>query len=149
MRLLRLLRLAPLARFIFSTQGLKYSALFALLVALSAGEAFESLEPHRSFWEGVYGAVTTMTTVGYGDPPVTTNSAKVVAVVVMIVGIGFFAVITGAVADRFLTARTKALVEAAEETAETEHDLLVQVRDIGQRLRHLEATLERRSLAAQ
>lgn len=145
LRLLRLLRLAPLVRFIFRTEGLKYAALFALLVALSAGAAFDALEPHQSFWDGVYWAVTTMTTVGYGSPEVTTDTGKVVAVAVMLVGIGFLAIITGAVAERFMSNRTETIEASVEEVVGAEADLLAQVREISVRLQHLEAELERRS----
>jgi len=43
-----------------------------------------------------------MTTVGYGDISPTTDAGHLIAVVVMVVGIGFRTTVIGAVAERFL-----------------------------------------------
>ena len=55
-----------------------------------------------------------MTTVGYGDLSPQTGGGKGLAAVVMLVGIGFVAILTGAVAERFLKP------DVAEEEAATE-----------------------------
>jgi voltage-gated potassium channel len=46
-----------------------------------------------------------VTTVGYGDIKPETNGGRVIAMLVMIVGIGFVALLTAAAADRFLRSR--------------------------------------------
>jgi voltage-gated potassium channel len=46
-----------------------------------------------------------VTTVGYGDVSPATTGGRVIAIVVMIVGIGFVAVLTAAAAERFVRAR--------------------------------------------
>jgi voltage-gated potassium channel len=73
-----------------------------LLIVLTGAEAFESAEPAKSYFDGVYWAVSTMTTVGYGDELPTTTLAKTVAMVLMFVGIGYAALVTGALAERFI-----------------------------------------------
>jgi voltage-gated potassium channel len=53
--------------------------------------------------QGIYWALTTMTTVGYGDEAPTTTTGKFAAAAVMLVGIGFIAVVTGALANAFIS----------------------------------------------
>lgn len=111
-------------------EGLRYTALLALLVLLMGAEAFSSAE-RASFGMSLYWALATMTTVGYGDIFPHTSSGRIVASVVMVVGIGFFAVLTGAVAQRFLA-------EQVTELDEDERDLVLQIREISEQLGRLE-----------
>ena len=53
-------------------------------------------------WTPIF-AVTTMTTVGSNIYP-TTTGGEIVAVAVVLVGISFVALLTGAIAQRFLSA---------------------------------------------
>jgi len=87
LRLLRLLRIAPLARRTFSLSGLRYVAVLALLTVLVGGAAFAAAEPHTSTWDGIWWAVNTMTTLGYGGP-VTTNLGRVITIALLAVGVG-------------------------------------------------------------
>lgn len=134
LRIARLLRLAPLARAAFSMEGVRFVSAMALLTAIAGGAGFASLE-NVSFGNGLYWAATTMTTVGYGDITPKTPEARVLAVVVMLVGIGTATLLIGAVAQRFIAHQVRE-VEVAEE------DMLAQVRDISERLRRLERALE-------
>jgi voltage-gated potassium channel len=49
--------------------------------------------------------MTTVTTVGYGDLYPKTDGGRTIAVVVMLVGIGFVAILTAAAAERFMASR--------------------------------------------
>jgi voltage-gated potassium channel len=84
-----------------------------------------------------------MTTVGYGDITPHTAIAKVVACAVMLVGIGFFALFTGAIAQRFLAAEADRFQEelAAAESAEVE--ALDELLAIAERVRKLENRLRK------
>lgn len=103
LRLLRLIRLASLTRELFSLEGLGYSALLALLTAVAGGAVFNAFEAqqHLGPWEGLYWAVTTMTTVGSDIYPQTTGG-QITSVVLVLVGVSFLALLTGAIAQRFL-----------------------------------------------
>jgi voltage-gated potassium channel len=148
LRLLRLARLGPAMQRMFSLQGIQYASLLALLVLVGSAEAFSAAE-NVSIGNSFYWAITTMTTVGYGDIVPHTATAKVVACVVMIVGIGFFALITGAIAQRFLSAQAEQVHEGLEgvETAETE--VMDELLAIGERLRTLESRLRDEARAKQ
>ena len=146
-RLLRLLRLAPIFRRAFTLQGFKYATVFTGLVALTGAAAFQAAEPGKDYLDGIYWAVSTMTTVGYGDELPTTVEAKIVAMTLMVVGIGYFAIVTGAIADRFIERGQERHVQAIE--AEAPDDLTAHVdrlalraRDLALRANELTAELE-------
>jgi voltage-gated potassium channel len=140
LRVARLLRLAPIFRLAFSLQGVKYASVFALLVALTGAAGFENAEPGKDYFDGVYWAVSTMTTVGYGDEFPTNVEAKVIAMALMLVGIGYFAVVTGAIADRFIE-RTQVQGEESVKP-EASDDLSAHVDRLAVRARELAAELE-------
>lgn len=143
LRLVRLLRLAAVARRIFSMQGLKYVALLALLTALGGGAAFSAVEKGHSTWDGVWWAVTTMTTVGYGDLYPTTTAGRFVGLAVMLVGIGFIAILTGAVAQRFLASEVQTLEAEVTGEAESVSAILGELRAVRERLAELEIRVQR------
>jgi voltage-gated potassium channel len=130
------MRLAPLLRALFSAEGLRYAALLTLLTALAGGAAFASVE-NIPVGDGVYWAVTTMTTVGYGDVKPSTPEGKVIAIAVMLVGIGFAALVIGAIAERFTNRH-------AHDEELTEKDLVKHVQEISARLQVLERVLLQR-----
>jgi voltage-gated potassium channel len=144
-RLLRLVRLAQVVRRLSSDEAVRFAGLIAVFTALGGGAAFASAEGQRvSTWDGVWWAVSTMTTVGYGDIYPRTDEGRFIAIVVMVVGIGFVAILTAAIAQRFVAAQVGQQVEEAEEVIEaTEEQVLAEIRDIASRLRILEASVQR------
>jgi voltage-gated potassium channel len=136
LRLLRLLRLAALTRRLLSTEGIRDAAVLVLVTVLGGGAAYAAVEKaqHLSGWDGVWWAMTTVTTVGYGDSYPRTDVGRVIAIIVMLVGIGFVAVLTAAAAERFLRAQRE------------EHAELRGVEErLDQILQRLEAIEQRRS----
>jgi voltage-gated potassium channel len=138
LRLLRLAKAAVLARRVFSTEGVRDAAVLALLTVLGGGAAYAAIERNDpnghplSAWDGVWWALTTVTTVGYGDNYPTTDGGKAIAVIVMLVGIGFITILTAAAAERFMRARRE---EEAERNA-----ILARLDEI---VRRLDATDDR------
>jgi voltage-gated potassium channel len=143
LRLLPLVRLGPLVRALISAEGLRYAALLTLLTAFAGGAAFASLED-TSIANGIYWALATMTTVGYGDIVPTTAEGKVIAVIVMLVGIGFTALVVGATAERFTSAGRR-LQEPEFDLAED--DVLKELGEISARLQRLERALNQQRSA--
>jgi voltage-gated potassium channel len=134
-RVFRVLKLAPLGRVVFSFEGVKATIGLALLTAVAGGAGFAA-EEGISFANGVYWAISTMTTVGSEIAPHTAEG-KVVAIIVSLVGIGTATLLIGAVAQLFLA-------HAVEHVESTEDDLLMQIREISQRLGRLEQALRER-----
>jgi len=146
LRLVRLLRLAQLSREVFSLQGLHYAMFLAFLTVIGGGAlfvAFEKSSQHLNDWDGVYWAVTTMTTLGSSIYP-TTTGGEIVSVVILIVGIGFVALLTGAFAQRFLSPE---IVEVEEELAaeqiSAEALALRELKNVQEQLQSLELAVQR------
>jgi voltage-gated potassium channel len=144
LRLLRLLRLAQLSRRVFSIEGLRYAALLAAITVIAGGAAFVGFEHshHYSDWTGLYWAVTTMTTLGSNIYP-TTTGAEIISVVMLLVGISFIALLTGAIAQRFLGPEI-AEVESELEEGEDSPQVIAQrqMHEVRDQLQGLEVALE-------
>ncbi|HEY1706652.1 MAG TPA: cyclic nucleotide-gated ion channel [Rhizomicrobium sp.] len=119
LRVFRMFRLLKLARYSQALQALlgvffaERSALFASMLLLLAtmcvgGEvmyfAEGSVQPDKlgSIPAAMYWAITTLTTVGYGDITPETPLGKLVAGVVMVTGLGLFALPIGIIANGFV-----------------------------------------------
>jgi voltage-gated potassium channel len=145
-RLLRLLRLAQLTHEVFSLQGLRYAMLLSLLTVIGGGAlfvAFEKGSQHLDTWDGIYWAITTMTTLGSNIYPQTTGG-QVVSTVILLVGIGFVALLTGAFAQRFLGPELVEVEEELErEKLSAEAAALRELRTVRKQLQALEVAVER------
>jgi len=115
-----------------------------LLTVLGGGAAFTAVEKHRSTWDGVWWAITTMTTVGYGDLSPATDWGRLIGIAVMLIGISLFAVFTGAVAQRFLAATVEEVEDIAIDAEATESEVLSELREVRMRLDRLERRLAQR-----
>lgn len=111
MRVLRLLafaaRSAGALRAVFGTHGVQYLLIAGALFVVAAAGVVTILERGGSgaidgFGTALWWALSTVTTVGYGDVVPTTAAGRVVGVAVMLVGIGLFGVLTASVAAYFV-----------------------------------------------
>jgi voltage-gated potassium channel len=89
-----------------------------------------------------------MTTVGYGDITPDTNTGRFIAILVMVVGIGFLTLLIGSVSEKFLEAGLQGEVaevesEVEEDIAAARQEILAELRAIGDRLKELEVRVER------
>ncbi|MDQ3823115.1 MAG: potassium channel family protein [Actinomycetota bacterium] len=143
LRVLRLVRLVGLARRVFSLEGVRYVGVLAVVTALGGGAALNAVEPRvESTWDGVWWAVVTMTTVGYGDVTPESVPGRLISFGVMIVGIGFTALLTAALAERFVASRVSETEEqVTERIGDAEADVVAELREVTERLHRLEQRL--------
>jgi voltage-gated potassium channel len=126
-RLLRLVRVFSIRR-LLSLEGMKYAALIAAGTVIVGGAVFAAVEKqqHLTTWDGIWWAISTVTTVGYGDISPETDGGRIIAISIMLVGIGFVALLTAFIADRF--------IHEQKEAVEKEDEILAELRAIRKRL---------------
>ena len=108
---LRFFRLAALlgkfgstVKSIFNSKGLRFIVYATIGIVLFFGFLFYVSEPEvKSYTDGLWWALVTITTVGYGDITPLTNLGRIIASSLMIMGIGFIATITAAVSSYFIS----------------------------------------------
>lgn len=106
LRLLRLARMKELAMQVFTVRGLYYAALACGLITVMGGFAFSIVEEGHSTWEGIYWAITTVTTIGSSIEP-QTEWGRVLGLVVLFAGTGFVAMLTASFAEKFVMAEQR------------------------------------------
>ena len=122
------------------------------LVVVGAGSLIRVLDHHEysSVWVGMWWALQTVTTVGYGDVTPREAIGRVVAAFVMLEGIAFLAIITAAITSTFV-ARAEAERAAAEDAVEAAQEDRIErsLGDVAERLDRLEATLSELAKASE
>jgi voltage-gated potassium channel len=93
-----------------------------------------------SLGSGLWWAVQTVTTVGYGDHVPETAAGQIVAAFVMLLGIGFITVITASITGGFVARWQRERAPTADDAPSAE-----QLRSIDERLKRIEAALNERS----
>jgi voltage-gated potassium channel len=113
---------------------------FTVLITV-AGGILERVIDHQEFptiGRGLWFALQTVTTVGYGDVTPKQAEGRFIGAVVMLTGIGFLAVITASA--------TASLIESSRRrfAAKSERDVTRRLEEIGERLASIETALDQR-----
>ena len=119
--------------------------LFAGAVTVYGAERDQPDANIRTFPDALWWAMTTMTTVGYGDRFPVTAQGRGMAAVLMLAGIAILGIVTASIAAWFIgqfTAVAEAVEEEASEEAGREAELLAAVRELSQRIGGLETRLD-------
>jgi voltage-gated potassium channel len=161
LRLLRILDVMPVVGRIFEVNGFRYAVTLAFIAAVGGGLAYAELEDGpegvANGFDGIYWAITTITTVGYGDVTPDTVAGKLLAEALMLTGpvlIGIVSASVGQLAERRMQAEAAALRgeidelerhEEREDAAERGHERAVadQLAALTEQVRALQARLDR------
>jgi voltage-gated potassium channel len=86
-----------------SGDSLRIASILTVTAIIVAGAA-QSATSHDfdTLWDGIWWAIETVSTVGYGDIYPATVQGRLIAMVLMFVGIGFLSLLTAAIASRFV-----------------------------------------------
>lgn len=114
-RLVRLLRFARLAgvtmrglgelKAVLARRGLLYVAVTTSIIILAGGAALEVLEPRTvggGFLDGIWWAIVTASTVGYGDIAPSSAPGRFIAVLLMLSGIGLISTLGASITTYFV-----------------------------------------------
>jgi voltage-gated potassium channel len=142
-RLLRLLRAGVVIsralqaeRRLTSASAFRFVALATVFLTVIAGAVQATIDTgdFKTFWDGVWWAVVTVTTVGYGDVYPTSVPGRLVAIILMFVGVGFLAVLTATIASQFVKQeRSDETAAITDALARIEADLAVLKQGLGAR----------------
>lgn len=92
-----------LGRQLFSGRGLRFVAGISFLGLFGLGWLFSAVETdqHLTVGDGVWFALVTAATVGYGDIVPSNTAGRLIATLLMVLGLVVVGLLTGAVAERF------------------------------------------------
>lgn len=140
LRVIKLLRLIRIVGFtgkiqksvkrFFKTNGFMYLVIVTVILVLLGAEIY-SVAENINYFDSIWWAIATTTTVGYGDISPHTEVGRFVAVILMLLGIGLIGSVTSTVTAFFV-----------EEKNDSQNDKLEQeLSDIKQELRLLREEL--------
>ena len=141
LRTLRLVRLvgvvgevAKKGKRLLVRHRLHYAVLVGIVIVVASAAIITVVERNdspniRTFGDGLWWAVTTITTVGYGDTYPVTDAGRAIAMFLMVMGIAFFGIITANIAAFFIEQS-----EGPEPSASTSpaSDVIEEIRRLGE-----------------
>lgn len=109
------------ARRFFDTNGFKYVVFVATIMILIGGVLIHFAEG-MSYGDGIWWAFVTATTVGYGDISPSTLYGRVIAMILMLLGIGLIGSITSTLTSYFLKGKSESVQSETIETIKSQLD---------------------------
>lgn len=136
MRLTKLLRLFSYLlraghkfRRFFNTNGFKYVVFITVSVIITGGIAIHFAE-NLSFPDGIWWAFVTATTVGYGDISPHTLAGRIIAIFLMLTGIGMVGSLTSTITSFFMNHTSETANHSANADSFESRTLTAVIRDI-------------------
>jgi voltage-gated potassium channel Kch len=118
-------------RQVFSGRGIRFVVAVSVLGMFALGWLFSAVETtqHLTVGDGVWFALVTAATVGYGDIVPSNTAGRVIASALMILGLFVVGLLTGAIAERFTR------------TTRPEDDVAQRLEELAERLARIESNL--------
>lgn len=135
-------------QFIYSTGFIYLFSISIAIIVLSA--LLFSVFEHQTLSDSLWWAITTATTVGYGDDTPHTAVGKIIAVGLMFGGIGFIGLLTSTITDFFTKEASPSLEHAESQNEGDLQQLLTKIDTLTQKVDQLQTQvhhLERRGEA--
>jgi voltage-gated potassium channel Kch len=126
-----------------SAAGVIVTATATVVVASGVAMRFIDHSEYKNVWIGIWWAIQTVTTVGYGDVTPSKLGGRLLASFVMLEAIAFLAVLTAVITSTFV-ARAEKQQQLAEDAAEEMQTERLERRfdGVDERLDRLETILE-------
>lgn len=116
----------------------------SLIIMAVAGILMAGIDPAiNSPWEGLWWAWVTITTVGYGDLVPVSGEGRVLGAILILLGVGLFAMLTASFSVLFITRSEEKLEEEIEDEIHREKaEEKAQLQSIEKRLERLEEKIQ-------
>jgi len=93
-------------RVVVGRKGVLTVAIISILVVTAGGAALGLVEPQTvhngGFLDGIWWAIVTASTVGYGDIAPSTPFGRIIAIILMLTGIGLISTLAGSITAYFV-----------------------------------------------
>jgi voltage-gated potassium channel len=120
----------------------------ATAIVVAGGGILMRAIDHKEYanvWVGMWWAIQTVTTVGYGDVTPKEVSGRIVAVLVMLWGIAFLTIIIAAITSTFVARATGERVTRKSGSGERTDGINARLDGVEERLERLEVLLRERA----
>jgi len=128
-----------------SIRGAAGTIVLATAVVVAVSGVIMTLLDHSEYpgvFRGMWWALQTVTTVGYGDVTPQHLSGRIVAVAVMLEGIALLAIVTAAITSSFVERAQRAYADKADADEQREYEHLdARFDELAARLERVEALL--------
>ena len=135
LRIFKLIRVVKLAQFDFIKDLFRKTGLHKVLIGIFVTilifwTAFYLFSPSYGWFDDFYFVIVTLTTVGYGDVTPKTYNEKVLAIILILIGVFVFSAITAIISsfltDRILDSDEEDIVSEIQETIEKKSENIME-----------------------